>query len=153
MIKVNHSTHCCLPFLTIFWLLFQSTQQLSTRSALIRMGITLPAALMMGGWVHHECPACRVLLISCKHGICLSCWIQGTMKLLSACLGQVSSCAGQAGLPDNLPTRQVKLIPRIWKCTRLVASPYDISSVSEDDWLLLFTVRGKWRTVERNLGK
>ena len=39
--------------------------------------------------------------------------VQGVTKPLSTCLGQVSCCVGQAGLPDNLPARQVKLIPRI----------------------------------------
>ena len=39
--------------------------------------------------------------------------IQGATKPVSACPGQVSFCAGQAGLPGNLPTGQVKLIPRL----------------------------------------
>ena len=38
---------------------------------------------------------------------------QGATKPLSACLEQVSSSAGQAGLPDNLPARQVTLNPRL----------------------------------------
>ena len=38
------------------------------------------------------------------HNIALRAW-----KKLSACPGQVSSCVGQAGLPGNLPAKQVKL--------------------------------------------
>ena len=66
---------------------------------------------------------------------------QSMTKPLSACPGQVISCAGQAGLPGNLPTGQVKLSPRFYKCSHLVTSHYDIPSLSEDDCLSLFTIR------------
>ena len=39
--------------------------------------------------------------------------VQGATKPLSAFPGQVSSCAGQVGLPGNLPAGQVKLSRRL----------------------------------------
>ena len=50
---------------------------------------------------------------------------QGMTKPLSTCLGKVNTCAGQAHLPGNLPTGQVKLSPKFLKPTHLVASHYD----------------------------
>ena len=52
-----------------------------------------------------------------------------------------------------LARRASKVDPEIIKWTHLVTSHYDILSLSEDDCLLLFTVREKQHTEERNSGK
>ena len=78
---------------------------------------------------------------------------QGATKPLSACPEQVSSCVGQAGLLDNFPAGQVKLIPETRKCSHLVTLHYAISSLLEDDCLLSVTVKERRCTEKRNPGQ
>ena len=55
-------------------------------------------------------------------------------------ISQVSPCAGQEGLPGNLPAGQAKMSPSDSKMYTFSDSHYDISTLSEDDFLLSFTL-------------